>query len=195
MSYRTASPQQKNMFVQNQLGNRGIKNQQGSTVVIYDSLPLDGRNMYEFFRESANRAFPFTNLINRGGMLNVGESLVVQRAYFTVLEVSPVDGSITSITEVDETTFPDIAGGELSMNIANQITLKPMPILSFVDKWNKSAEFIGDSTFEFDTLVVIPPLLEFIANVKLPAGVTVANSYLRLTIEGAGSIINPKKTL
>ena len=43
------TPQDKIVGINNRFGNTGIKNQQGSTVVLYDSLPLDGRNEFRFF--------------------------------------------------------------------------------------------------------------------------------------------------
>ena len=47
------TPQQKMVAVNNRFGNTNIAQQQGTTRVIYDSLPLDGRTNFRFF-ENAN---------------------------------------------------------------------------------------------------------------------------------------------
>ena len=43
------TPQMKNIAVNSKFGNTGIKAQQGSTVIKYDSLPFDGRTEFRFF--------------------------------------------------------------------------------------------------------------------------------------------------
>jgi hypothetical protein len=45
------TPQQKIVGVNNKFGNTNIKNQQGTTRVLYDSLPLDGRTNFRFFEK------------------------------------------------------------------------------------------------------------------------------------------------
>ena len=47
------SPQTKAIGINDKFGNTGIKKQQGSTIVKYDTLPLDGRTEYRFFEGSA----------------------------------------------------------------------------------------------------------------------------------------------
>ena len=46
------TPQQKMVAVNKKFGNTNIKNQQGTTRVIYDSLPLDGRTNFRFFENN-----------------------------------------------------------------------------------------------------------------------------------------------
>jgi len=43
------TPQDKLVAVSNNFGLPGIQDQQGTTVIKYDSLPLDGSTTYRFF--------------------------------------------------------------------------------------------------------------------------------------------------
>ena len=82
------TPQDKNIAVNNRFGNVGIKQQQGSSVIKYDTLPLDGRTTLNFFEGSAARNFPFSNCGSDGNKLGVGNTLVVERLYLTLMHKS-----------------------------------------------------------------------------------------------------------
>jgi len=186
------SPQGKIMQVNKKFGNNNIKDQQGSTLIRYDTLPLDGRNEFRFFEGAATRKFPDTNMGSEGNKLGVGYTMVVQRAYLSVVTKDPDTGAWLTVAAVTLATFPDLLNGEFFFEIANSAVLKNLPILSWVPEFNKVAENQLNNSFEFDTLIVIPPLLEFVSIVRTLASKTVADGYLRLTIEGVGSMISPR---
>jgi hypothetical protein len=189
------SPQRKTVSVNDKFGNTGIKNQQGSTVIKYDTLPLDGRTEYRFFEGAAQRNYPFSNTGSDGNKLGVGNSMVVERVYLSLVKFDTVvPGSILTITPIDLTANGNLLASQMNFSIANTAVIKDIPVLSFLPQFNKMAENAVNTNFEFDTQVVIPPLLEFIASLRLPVGVTTANTFLRLTIEGAGAIISPRAT-
>ena len=192
VNFSPFTPQKKAIGVNDKFGNKGIKNQQGSTVIKYDTLPLDGRSEYRFFEGSSQRNFPFANTGSDGNKLGVGNTLVVERAYLSLVTV--VGGVFTKIAAVDLTTDANILLSEFSMAIANSEVIKHVPVLSWLPEFNKVAENQLNSNFEFDTQVVIPPLLEYVATLRLPVGVTERDTYLRLTIEGTGAIIAPRTT-
>lgn len=188
------TPQRKAIGVNDKFGNVGIKNQQGSTVIKYDSLPLDGRTEYRFFEGSSQRNFPLSNTGSDGNKLGVGNTLVVERAYLSIV-IFGEGGAITEIEVLNlATTNANILASEFSFSIANSEVIKQVPILSWLPQFNKVAENQVNTNFEFDTQVVVPPLLEFVATLRLPAGVTSRDSFLRLTIEGTGAIIAPRTT-
>ena len=187
------TPQMKQVFVNNKFGNTGIKRQQGSTVIKYDTLPFDGRTEFRFFEGCQSRVFPFTNSNADGNKLGVGNSMTVERVYLTVL-TTLVTGQINTIATFDLTSPVAILQSEFSFLLANATVIKQVPVLSFVPNFNKNSENALNSSFEFDTQVVIPPLLDFIAILRLPANVGIPLTQLRLTIEGAGAIIAPKTT-
>jgi hypothetical protein len=192
-SRAAVSPQSKNISVNDKFGNTGIKRQQGSTIVKYDTLPIDGRTEYRFFEGSAQRNFPFSNTGSDGNKLGVGNSMVVERVYLAIVTVSE-RGFISKVQELSLTGLPGIICGELGFSIANSEVIKTIPILSFLPQFNKLAENAVNTSFDFDTQVIIPPLLEYICTIRAAEGVIEANTFLRLTIEGSGAIIAPRTT-
>jgi hypothetical protein len=187
------TPQRKIIQTADKFGNTGIKNQQGTTRVLYDSLPLDGRTEYRFFEGSSQRNFPYSNTGSDGNKLGVGNALVVERAYISIVTVSEA-GVFETISQIKLGINANILLSEFSFSIANSEVIKNVPVLSWLPEFNKQSENSLNTNFEFDTQVVIQPLLEFIATLRLPAGVTTANAFLRLTIEGTGAIIAPRTT-
>lgn len=183
------SPQQKIIRTNDKFGNKGIKKQQGTTRLVYDSLPIDGRTEFRFFEDVNARIFPRTNL--QQNQLNVGESLVIERGYFTTF--AEVAGLFT-VVPFTLAAFPNIAMGEIVIDITTQKVMKPMPVMSFFPEMNKSAYHVAYTNFEFNTQLVIPPLLEFGVNLRVPVQPAIANTDLRWTMGGVGAILAPKRT-
>jgi hypothetical protein len=189
------TPQRKAIGINDKFGNTGIKQQQGSTVIKYDTLPLDGSTELRFFQGSANRNFPFSNTGSDGNKLGVGNSMVVERAYLSIVQTDEEDATqIDNVKQVFISGPIEVVLAELSFSIANTEVIKNVPILSFLPEFNKIAENQINTNFEFDTQVVIPPLLEYIATLRLPKYTATTNTYVRLTIEGTGAIISPRAT-
>jgi len=188
------TPQEKLINVNDRLGNSGIARQQGTSRIIYDSLPLDGNTEMRFFENSAQRSFPLTNMGSFGNKLEVGESLVVQRAYVAVFSLKE-DGVVSDLTDFAGIGEPGLFKSELRLTIANQQVLKPIPLTSFFSQFNKYAWHDSASTFFFDTELIIPPLLEFNWDLRLPPYVAIEESFVQLTIEGVGAIISTRGTL
>jgi hypothetical protein len=197
------TPQRKLIGINDKFGNTGIKQQQGSTVIKYDTLPCDGRNEFRFFEGSAQRNFPFSNTQSDGNKLGVGSTMVVERAYLTLIVFNDLTRGLT-IEEVFPLTLTGtgftLCDSEFSFEIANSQVIKSVPVLSWLPQFNKDAENQLNTSFEFDTQVVIMPLLEFVATLRTnsPAILTPAPGeqqvFLRLTIEGTGAIIAPRAT-
>jgi hypothetical protein len=187
------TPQRKAIGVNDKFGNTGIKNQQGSTVIKYDTLPIDGRTEFRFFEGSAQRNFPFSNTGSDGNKLGVGNTLVVERAYLSIVTTSEA-GVITNVDPISLTIDPSVTLAEFGFMVANSEVIKTVPILSWLPQFNKVAENQLNTNFEFDTQVVLPPLLEYVATLRLAQAYTAANRFLRLTIEGTGAIIAPRTT-
>jgi len=192
----TVTPQAKNVAVNDRFGNTGIKKQQGSTIIKYDTLPLDGTTSLRFFEQSSQRNFPLSNTGTDGNKLGVGSSMVVERIYITLVQYVEASNSLTSIASVDLTSTRGILinNGEMGFEIANSLVIKNVPVLSFTPQFNKQAENQLNNSFDFDTQIIIPPLLEYVATLRLPNYTAFTGYYLRLTIEGSGAIIAPKTT-
>lgn len=188
------TPQMKAISVNDKFGNSGIKKQQGSTVIKYDTLPLDGRTEFRFFEESNQRNFPLSNTGADGNKLGVGNSMVVERVYLTVGTYAPATNQWLTFDTTDITSNVAILAAEFGFTLANSQVIKNIPILSWIANFNKNAENAINSNYEFDTQIVIPPLLEFVATLRTQKYTAVTETYVRLTIEGAGAIIAPKTT-
>ena len=188
------TPQMKTVAVNDKFGNSGIKKQQGSTVIKYDTLPFDGRTEFRFFEESNQRNFPLSNTGADGNKLGVGNSMVVERVYLTVGTYNPTTNAWTTLTSTGITTNVAILAAEFGFTLANSQVIKNIPVLSWIANFNKAAENELNSNYEFDTQIVVPPLLEFVATLRTQKYTAVADTYIRLTIEGAGAIIAPKTT-
>lgn len=188
------TPQMKNISVNDRFGNSGIKKQQGSTVIKYDTLPLDGRTEFRFFEESNQRNFPLSNTGADGNKLGVGNSMVVERAYLTVGTYNPTTNQWLTVDSTDINSNVAVLTSEFGFTIANSQVIKNIPILSWIANFNKVAENQLNSNFEFDTQIIIPPLLEFVATLRTQKYTAVTETYVRLTIEGSGAIIAPKTT-
>lgn len=187
------NPQAKIISVANKLNMSGLKKQQGTTRIIYDSLPLDGRSVFRFFEGSNARVFPFTNLGSFGNKLEVGETLVCSFVYFSVFKVE--NNVITQITPPG--LVPPYAGvtlGDWNFSIGNVQVMKPNPAMSQNPAFNKTTNSSSNVGI-LDTELVIPPLLEFVAELKTAGvGINETGSFLRMTIEGVGSIVNTRET-
>jgi hypothetical protein len=190
----SVTPQMKAVAVNDKFGNSGIKKQQGSTVIKYDTLPLDGRTEFRFFEESNQRNFPLSNTGADGNKLGVGNSMVVERVYLTVGTYAPTTNQWLTFDATDITSNIAILASEFGFTLANSQVIKNIPVLSWIPNFNKNAENALNSNYEFDTQIVIPPLLEFVATLRLQKYTAVTETYVRLTIEGAGAIIAPKTT-
>ncbi len=184
----TVTPQAKMIRTSEKFGNVGIIKQQGTSRVIYDTLPHDGRLDYRFFEGVGTRLFPFTNLTEN--KLSVGEVMVIERAY--IMFFTFIAGVPSLIDNVN--AQPDFLGATLEFTQANMIIIKPVPISSFSSEFNKDAYHDNYTNFEMDTQLVLEPLLEFQALVRMPSSVTVANQQVRLVIAGAGAILSPRNT-
>lgn len=189
------TPQMKNIAVNSKFGNSGIRSQQGSTVIKYDTLSLNGATELRFFEESNQRNFPLSNTGADGNKLGVGNSMVVERVYLTLGEFNPTTNAWTAFNSTDITTNPEILAAEFGFTIANSQVIKNIPVLSWIANFNKAAENNLNSNYEFDTQIIIPPLLEFVATLRLQKYTPATTPlYVRLTIEGSGAIIAPKTT-
>lgn len=188
------TPQDKIIGVSNKFGNTGIKNQQGTTVVLYDMLPVDGRNEYRFFEGSSQRNFPFSNTGTDGNKLGVGSSMIISRAYLSWVKYDP-ELQVWLNPQPFSSLSPGTRLGEFSFEIANSQVLKQYAGLDFLPRYNKTAPNQDNYVLEWDTQINIQPLLEFVAVYRVQQGEAAQpDVYLRLTIEGTGAIIAPRTT-
>ena len=92
--YRSGiTPQQKIVSVNQKLGNTGIKSQQGTSTIIYDTLPVTATTTsFRFFEDSSSRVFPFSNTGSDGNKLGVGDTMVLASIIFTIFDRNNTTG-------------------------------------------------------------------------------------------------------
>jgi hypothetical protein len=188
------TPQQKLVAVNNKFGNSGIKDQQGTTRLIYDTLPLGaaGAKTLRFFEDSASRQFPFANTGSDGNKLGVGNTMVISSISFQILTYDAANARFDAIAL--PTTVPAIQAGLINFEIANNRVIKNLSLYELTNAFDKNVGATNDSTIELETDIVIPPLLSFVCQVQIPYFTPAANTYLRCIINGAGGIIAPRTT-
>jgi len=189
------TPQNKLVGVNNKFGNTNIKNQQGTTRVIYDSLPLDGSTELRFFENASSRQYPFTNIGAEGNRLNVGESFVVQKVYFGVINVDPDTGEYIAFDTLGGYAFASWMSGEWSFLIANSQVIKQLPFLtSFYATTSVTGTNGLDEAFSTFNDIVIPPLLEYVLTLRTPSYTADPEYRLACFIEGTAGILAPQTT-
>jgi len=189
------TPQDKIVGVNNKFGNTNIKNQQGTTRVIFDSLPLDGSTELRFFENAGSRQYPFTNIGAEGNRLNVGETFVVQKVYFGLIFTDADTGNYVDFEALTSSGFADWWFGEWSFLIANSQVIKQLP---FHTCFNSGASITAvnevDEAFSTFNDIVIPPLLEYVLTYRINTYTPLENTRLVCFIEGTAGILAPQTT-
>ena len=191
------TPQQKLVGVNNKFGNTGIKDQQGTSRLIYDSLPAGTNTTFRFFEDSASRNFPFTNTGSDGNKLGVGDTMIIESVSFSYFDVKDATGEI----EISGNLFNfnnTSALGIFDFEIANNKVIKKLTLTEGLSAYNKSTSQISNCEIEMETQIVLPPLLPYVLNLQLPkafnAPVAGRTRYIKATIIGTGGIIAPRTT-
>lgn len=189
------TPQNKIVGVNNKFGNTNIKNQQGTTRVIFDSLPLDGTTELRFFENASSRQYPFTNVGAEGNRLNVGETFVVQKVYFGLISLDADTGLFKDFEPLSTAGPWDWANGEWSFLIANSQVIKQLPFANCFDtNLNVTQTNSADEAFSTFSDIVIPPLLEYVLTYRVNSYTALENYRLVCFIEGTAGILAPQTT-
>lgn len=190
------TPQQKIVAVNNKFGNTNIAQQQGTTRVLFDSIEMAGQTEYRFFENSGSRQYPFTNIGAEGNRLNVGETFVIQKIYFGVINCDADTGAFLNYTDL--AGLPggrDLFKGEFSFQIANSQVIKQLPLDMFIaSEANPTSANANDVAFGTFNDIVIPPLLEYLLSVRLANPLNGTKDRLVCFIEGTAGILAPQST-
>ena len=196
------TPQQKMVAVNNRFGNTNIAQQQGTTRVIYDSLPLDGRTNFRFFENANTRTAPLTNIGSEGNRLEVGSTFTVEKIYFNAVTYDAANNTVTASLNGLAFAAGDVAvpfaTGEFNFFIANSQVIKQLPTgFTQGSNFNPTAANVNDHAFGLSTEIVIPPLLEYVGSLNTTSYDTTAlagYTHIQLFIYGTAGIIAPQTT-
>jgi hypothetical protein len=202
ISLNRITPQAKTIATANKFGNTNIKTQQGTTRVLYDTLPIDGRTEFRFFENANLRAFPFTNIGSEGNRLGVGETFVIEDIYFEILdyngnllEFAWTAGGQNIFGGPSATFSTTLTSGEIDIYLANSQVVKKLPALVCQQQTNPTSTNLSDEVFNFFTQVTIQPLLEYIVALRtLTYALPTNENNIRCYLRGTASILAPKTT-
>lgn len=194
-----ATPQEKLVAVNNKFGNSGVKSQQGTSRIIYDTLviPAAGASTFKFFEDSSSRAFPLTNTGSDGNKLGVGDTMVIQSLLFTIWR----NGGDTGTAWVQDAVFSANVANSLAyfnIEIANNQVVKKVTLGEANGFYSKDTD-PDNGVIDLETQIVIPPLLPFTIELVLPAPLATqvpaaGLQYIQCQIIGTGGIIAPRTT-
>lgn len=196
------TPQQKLIQTSQKFGNTGIKNMQGTTYVVYDFLPLPAGQISQgtelrFFENAGSRSFPMTNMLE--GRLPVGEAMVAERVWFTIITIGTgetTDGDILDVFTFDSYAFAAAYKCDYYMQIANNIVIKPSPLIKMNPAFNWRSWSDINNVIHLDTDITIQPQIDFAFCLKMPQmeapTTTGFDAYIGCHIEGVGAAMNPR---
>ena len=181
------SAQDKMITVANRLGLTSLKDMQGTTRMVYDSITTAATN-FTFFKGAAQRAFPLTNVGANGNQFQVDEALLVEKIGFFV--PSAADGI----------AYGGLNGlsAKFDLVIGNKTVIK-----------DATCEFGGEQAFYNDGAVassvidlegvgiLIPPQVEYyiVAKSFISTDRTAFSTRLGCYLFGTGALLNFNTTI
>jgi hypothetical protein len=195
------TPQEKIVAVNKRFGNTGIQSQQGTSRIIYDSLPVlnNGQTTFRFYEDSSSRAFPFTNTGSDGNKLGVGDTMVLGSVLFYAVQRATATGIFSNTQSNLLQLGTDLA--YFNFEIANNQVIKKVTLSEARRQYNNSTAPIN-TNLELETEIVIPPLLPYVLELRTPQSLyTILGApaaghawFVFAQIIGVGGIIAPRTT-
>jgi len=192
--------------ITDKFGLKQIKNNQGTSRTIYDTLPVVlGQEFYPFFRECNTRTFPQTNM-TKGNKLECGEALSILWGYINLYKYNSSTGAVSvygtqNIAGAGVPTFGNVQMGEFSFMLGNSQVIKPIRMMEWAAWFNKRTQHLLNEVYTFNSIIVIPELLEFEAQIRVMPFIAAQiptdpyeKLYIQLSLEGLGAILSPKAT-
>jgi hypothetical protein len=186
--------QQQIIGVSDRLG-ANLDSMQGTTRAIYDSQPgLGAGGTRRFFENVQTRPYPFSNISQN--RFETGESLAIESiALLSNGNVNFVDFVSSPFSNLNQQII-------LNLYIGNQRVLKDLDLTYAINQIGTTNTIGQDNTAAsnykavvyLESPIVIPPLIEFYADITTSLGVggTSFNS-LNLILQGTGTLLNTQK--
>jgi hypothetical protein len=216
--------QQKLIYIADQLGLTGIKDQQGSSVNLFDTQILNtstGRQTLDFFNNTSNKSLNFSNF--QTGVLKAGETLVIEEVAFLLLALSAADltAPTTAVTAIYPLAMaaastlvqrPGVNLGMIDIDIANSTVVKDYLAYEQLPMFNPSVtgispstidvagvatvvdSWIGPSRIKMEAPPVVPPNNGFTLSYSIPPVGTVTANTAIMCVVGRFGSIFSGKT-
>ncbi len=201
---------QKLIHVSNAVGNGSIKNMQGSTVNIFDTVALvtgAGRQTLNFFNNTSSKSKTWSNF--QQGKLPQGASLMMQKVSFIYILATTAafdDANVmiaqTPISGVAAALQP-INMGQLGISIANSQVVSNYLIYESNPAWNPnttgiaaaSATPMGQNSIPLEAAPVLPENQGLLVTLDIPALTAPAFAFVMCVIGRFGSLYSSKVNL
>lgn len=179
----------------NRFGNPGIKNQQLTTMEVFHYLPVASNVTLDFFRAVNTAVFPFANI--QENRLQVGETMVINRIFFDVIEVITATGEIKKVLTL-ENAFPGAYMSQFSWLNDNNRVIKELGLTNMKPAHNRKGWNVENDVFHLETDITIQPLIRFICQLQIPIVTLPATEgstyYIGCHAQGTGTLLAPKTT-
>jgi hypothetical protein len=181
------SAQDKMLNVASRLGLTTLKDMQGTTRMVYDSITTAGTN-FEFFKGASQRAFPLTNVGANGNQFQVNEALLVEKIAFFIPAAA------------DGIAYAGLGGNSVKFDlvIGNKTVIKDATCEFGGEQafWNDGT--VGSSVIDLEGVgILIPPQVEYYVVAKPFNGATRVATSVRLAcyLFGTGALLNFNTTI
>jgi hypothetical protein len=181
------SAQDKMITVANRLGLTSLKDMQGTTRMVYDSITTAATN-FTFFKGAAQRAFPLTNVGANGNQFQVDEALLVEKIGFFI--PTAADGINYGGLNFNSVKFDLVIGNK---TVIKDATVEFGGEQAF---WNDGTA--GSSVIDLEGVgILIPPQVEYYVVAKTFQSESRAATSVRLGcyLFGTGALLNFNTTI
>jgi hypothetical protein len=181
------SAQDKMLNVASRLGLTTLKDMQGTTRMVYDSITTAATS-FTFFKGAAQRAFPLTNVGANGNQFQVNEALLVEKIGFFI----PL--------AADGIGYNGLAGTSVKFDliIGNKTVLKDVACEFGGEQAFYNDGTLGSSVIDLEGVgILIPPQIEYsvVAKTYTTADRTASTVRLGCYLFGTGALLNFNTTI
>jgi hypothetical protein len=181
------SAQDKMLNVASRLGLTTLKDMQGTTRMVYDSIITANTN-FTFFKGASQRAFPLTNVGANGNQFQVNEALLVEKIGFFIP------------TAEDGTDYNGLAGNSIKFDlvIGNKTVIKDATVEFGGEQAFYNDGATGSSVIDLEGVgILIPPQVEYYVIAKSFNTLTRVAAEVRLGVYlfGTGALLNFNTTI
>jgi hypothetical protein len=163
---------------------------QFSETILYDTLPLDGRTAFNFFKDVQKRGFPRTNLTEN--KLQKQENMIVKFISLEVLTFSVAGNDVVTSVDPLSAAFNGLYRSDMQFTIGQSQVLKYFAIDGLNPSFNMFAKHTTANIVRLGIDLTIPELLQFFATIQTPSYTAAPTKELMLKIHGQGTLFSPR---
>jgi len=192
-AFRNVTPNAKIALVNNKLGNPALKNNQGTSSEVYDYVKVtpSAAAVVRFFDNVNTKTFPLTNI--QQNQLQAGEALSIEYIAFTRMVIKA--GVITNFDALTA-VLPALSLAGFQLLLDNSRLIKANSLVRSYADLNTKGGTATNSLYYPDTDLVIPPQIQFTAELNVPANTDTSTEgedvYYGCHLFGTGAILNLK---